>query len=99
MENIKLTIDDFRPDPVIGKSRSLNEMFDDAQEHLLRDNLLYDPCVEKPVPQKKVEHVIGSVAVVLVAPRGEIPLDRQNAVPQGMLMPTTTTHTLTNSAG
>ena len=42
-------MDDFRPDPSLGKYRSEHEMFDDALDDLLREGRLYDPNVEKPV--------------------------------------------------
>ena len=49
VENIQLTMDDFRPDPSLRKYRSEHEMFDDALDDLLREGHLCDPNVEKPV--------------------------------------------------
>ena len=51
VEDIQLTIDDFRLDPSLGKYRSEHEVFDD----LLREGKLYDPNIDKPFLQKKNE--------------------------------------------
>ena len=84
VEDIQLTVDDFRPDPSLGKYRSEHEMFDDAMEDLLREGKLYEPNIDKPISKKKneVEYVIGGAAVVPAAPREEVHLEAQNAVPE-----------------
>ena len=84
VEGIQLTINDFRPDPSSGKYRSEHETFDDALEDLLREGKLYDPKIDKPISKKrnKVEYVIGGAAVVPAAPREEVLLEAQNAVPE-----------------
>ena len=71
VEDIQLTMDDFRADPSSGKYKSVHEMFDDALEDLLREGKFYDPIIEKPVSKKKkeVEYVIGGAEVVPAAPR------------------------------
>ena len=55
VEDIQFFMDDFRPDPSLGKYRSEHEMFDDALEDLLREGELYDPHIDKPIPIKKDE--------------------------------------------
>ena len=84
VEDIQLTMDDFRPDPSLGKYRSEHEMFDDALEDLIREGKLYDPNIDKPISQKQkdVEYVIGGAAVVPAAPREDVLLEAQNAVPE-----------------
>ena len=84
VEGIQLTVDDFRPDPSLGKYRSEHEMFDDALEDLLREGKLYDRSIDKPISKKQneVEFVIGGAAVVPAAPREDVHLDAQNAVPE-----------------
>ena len=84
VEDIQLTMDDFRPDPSLGKYRSEHDMFDDALEDLLREGKLYDPNNDKPISKKKnqVEYVIGGAAVVPAASREEIHFEAQNAVPE-----------------
>ena len=59
-------------------------MFDDALEDLLRQGKLYDPNINKPISKKKneVEYVIGGAAVVPAAPREDVHLEAQNAVPE-----------------
>ena len=52
VEDIQLIMDDFRPDPSLGKDRSEHEMFDDALEDLLREGKLYDPNIDKPISKK-----------------------------------------------
>ena len=66
VEYIQLTMDDFRPDPSLGKYRSQHEMFDDALKDLLRESKLYDHNIDKPISMKKneIEYVIGGAAVV-----------------------------------
>ena len=46
-------MDDFRPDPGLGKHRSEHEMFDDALEDLLREGKFQDSNIEKPISKKK----------------------------------------------
>ena len=77
-------MDDFRPNPSLGKYRSEQEMFDDALEDLLREGKIYDPNIDKPFLQKniEVEDVIAGAAVVPAAPREEVHLEAQNAVPE-----------------
>ena len=84
VEDIQLTVDDFQPDPSLGKCRSEHEMFDDSLEDLLREGKLYDPNINKPISKKKnqVEYVIGGAAVVPAAPREDVHLEAQNAVPE-----------------
>ena len=84
VEDIQLTMDDFRSDPSLGKYRWEREIFDDALEDLLREGKLYDPNIDKPISKKKneVEYVIGGAAVVAAAPREEVHLEAQNAVPE-----------------
>ena len=84
VEDIQLTMDDFRPDPSLRKYRSEHQMFDDALDELLREGHLYDPHIDKPISKKKneVEYVIGGAAVVPAAPREEVHLGSQNAVPE-----------------
>ena len=52
VEDIQITMDDFRPDPILGKNRSERELFDDALEDLLRDGNLYEPHIDKPISKK-----------------------------------------------
>ena len=77
-------MDDFRPDPSLGKYRSEHEMFDDALEDLIREGKLYDPNIDKQISKKKndVEYVIGGAAVVPAATREDVHLEAQNAVPE-----------------
>ena len=84
VQDIQLTVDDFRLDPSLGKYRSEHEIFDDALEDLLREGKLYDPSIDKPISKKqnKVEYVIGGAAVVPAAPREDVHLEAQNAVPE-----------------
>ena len=84
VEDVQLTVGDIRPDPSLGKDRSEHEMFDDALEDLLREGKLFDPNIVKPISRKqnKVEYVIGGVAVVPAAPRVDVHLEAQNAVPE-----------------
>ena len=84
VEDIQLTVDDFLPDPSLGKYRSEHEIFDDALEDLLREGKLYDPSIDKPISKKqnKVEYVIGDAAVVPAAPGEDVHLEAQNAVPE-----------------
>ena len=84
VEDIQLTMDDFRPDPSLGKYRSEHEMFDDALEDLLRQGKLYGPNIDKQISKKKneVEYVLGGAAVVPAAPREDVHLEAQNAVPE-----------------
>ena len=60
VEDIQLTMDDFRPDPSLGKYRSEHEIFDDAPEDLLREDKLHDLNIDKPISKKKneVEYVM-----------------------------------------
>ena len=83
-EDIQLTLDDFRPVPILGKYRSEHEMFDDALEDLLQEGKLYDPNIDKTISKKKkeVENVIGGAAVIPAAPREEVHLEAQNSVPE-----------------
>ena len=59
-------------------------MFDDALEDLLRESKLYSANTDKPISKKRneVEYVIGGAAVVPAAPREDIHLGAQNAVPE-----------------
>ena len=84
VEDIQLTVDDFRTDPSLGKYRSEHEMFDDALEDLIRECKLYDPIIDKQISKKKneLEYVIGGAAVVPAAPREDVHLVAQNAVPE-----------------
>ena len=84
VEDIQLTMDDFRPDPSLGKYRSEHEMFADSLEDLIREGKLYDPNIDKQISTKKneVEYVIGGAAVVPAAPREDVHLEAQNAVPE-----------------
>ena len=84
VEDIQLTMDDFRPDPSSGKYRSEHEMFDDALYDLIREGKLYDPNLDKQISKKKndVEYVIGGAAVVPAATREDLHLEAQNAVPE-----------------
>ena len=84
VEDIQLTMDDFRPDPSLGKYRSEHEMFDDALDDLIREGKLYDPNIDKPISQKQkdVEYVIREAAVVPAAPREDVYFEAQNAVPE-----------------
>ena len=82
--DIQLTVDDFKPDPSLGKYRSEHEMFDDAQEDLIREGKFYDPNIDKHISKNnnEVEYVIGGAAVVPAAPREDVHLEAQNAVPE-----------------
>ena len=59
-------------------------MFNDALEDLLQGVKLFDPKIVKPVLTKKKdgEHVIGGAAVAPAAPREEVLLELQNAMPE-----------------
>ena len=84
VEDIQSTMDDFRPDPSLGKFRSEYEMLDNALEDLTREGKLYDPNIDKQISKKQneLEYVIGGAAVVPAAPREDVHLEAQNAVPE-----------------
>ena len=58
-------------------------MFDVAPEDLLREGKLYDPNIDNSISKKnEVEYAIGGAAVFPAAPRKEVHLEAQNAVPE-----------------
>ena len=65
VEDIQVTLDEFRPDPSLGKYRSEHQMFDEALEHLSQEGRLYDPNVVKPKSsvEAEVEYLISGAAV------------------------------------
>ena len=65
VEDIQVTLDEFRPDPSLGKYRSEHEMFDEALELLSQEGRLYDPNVVPPKPsaEAEVEYLISGAAV------------------------------------
>ena len=48
VEDIQVTLDEFRPDPSLGKYRSEHRMFDEALGQLSQEGRLNDPNVVKP---------------------------------------------------
>ena len=70
VEDIQLTLDDFKPDPSLGKYRSEHEMFDEALDQVLQEGQLYDPKVdtEKSSAQPEVEYLISGAAVPAATP-------------------------------
>ena len=65
VEDIQVTLDEFRPDPSLGKYRSEHQMFDEALEQLSQEGRLYDPNVVKPKSsvEAEVEYLISGAAV------------------------------------
>ena len=54
IEDIQLKLDDFKPDPSLGKYRSEQVMFDETSDNVLHKGQLYDPKVDKRKPFRTI---------------------------------------------
>ena len=65
VEDIQVILDEFRPDPSLGKYRSEHQMFDETLEHLSQKGRFYDANVVKPKSsaEAEVEYLISGAAV------------------------------------
>ena len=70
VEDIQLTLNDYKPDPSLGRNRSEHEMFDEALDNVLQECQLYDPKIdnEKSSAQSEVEYLISGALVPATTP-------------------------------